>query len=203
MYINRHLEKTILKAEKMFGSVMVCGARQTGKTTFLKKIKPDTLYLTLDDPLLLRSAFEEGASFFKNAPPPVILDEIQYAPNLFHYIKMILDSENKKGQFFLSGSQQFERMKNVSESLAGRVGVFNMPGLSLREINNSDFSVPFLPEQSYFDLHKQHLTENSYGDIWNIIHKGCMPAMHTSADMDWQMFTRPIPELIWKETSES
>lgn len=90
-YINRNVENTINKASKIFSVVLITGARQVGKTTLLKHIAGNIPYLTLDDPILLQSAIEEAGAFFKIAPPPVIVDEIQYAPNLFTYIKMIAD----------------------------------------------------------------------------------------------------------------
>lgn len=188
MYIPRHLEKTIVKIEKMFGSVLISGARQVGKTTLLKRLKPDLPYVTLDDPIMLRSAVEEPGAFFKITPPPLVVDEIQYAPDLFPYIKMITDSEGGKGQFFLSGSQQFRMMKNMSESLAGRIGILNLMGLSLREIEGSPCSEPFIPTEGYFAERRKSLASFSYQKIWEIIHRGCMPAMLANEDMDWQMF---------------
>lgn len=148
MYIKRHLESAILKAEKMFGAILVTGSRQVGKTTLLKSMKPDIAYHTLDDPILLAAAVEESGSFFRAVPPPVFIDEIQYAPGLFPHIKMILDAEKKKGQFYLSESQQFRMMKNVSESLAGRIGILNLMGVSLREMQGVGFDTPFLPTQA-------------------------------------------------------
>jgi hypothetical protein len=138
-YISRHAEATADKAAKMFPVVLITGARQVGKTTLLKHMTSDIPYLTLDDPILLQNAIEEAGSFFKMTPPPVMLDEIQYAPSLFSYIKMSVDESGKKGQFFLTGSQQFNMMKNVSESLAGRIGIINLSGLSLREIKKRCF----------------------------------------------------------------
>jgi predicted AAA+ superfamily ATPase len=92
----------------MFGAVLVTGPHQVGKTTTLKTVTNGIPYLTLDDPILMQAAIEEAGSFFKSTPPPVFVDEIQYAPNLFPYMKMIIDAEKKKGQFYLSGSQRFQ-----------------------------------------------------------------------------------------------
>ena len=89
----------------------------------------------LDDQIVLASAQEESGTFFKDNPPPVFVDEIQKAPSLFSQIKLILDREHKKGQFYMCGSQQFQMMKGVSESLSGRIGLLNLLGFSLREIN--------------------------------------------------------------------
>ncbi len=186
-YINRNIETTINKATKMFSTVLITGARQVGKTTVLKHMKSGISYLTLDDPILLQSALEEAGSFFKTTPPPVIVDEIQYAPNLFSYIKMSADESGKKGQFFLTGSQQFRMMKNVSESLAGRIGIINLLGLSLREIKNDTFNEIFVPTQGYLEKRKMSCKQADYREIWEIIHKGSMPAMYAD-ELDWQMF---------------
>lgn len=186
-YINRNIETTINKAAKMFSTVLITGARQVGKTTLLKHMASDIPYLTLDDPILLQSALEEAGSFFKTTPPPVLVDEIQYAPNLFSYIKMSADESGKKGQFFLTGSQQFKLMKNISESLAGRIGVLNLLGLSLREIKNDTFNESFVPTEEYFAKRKMSIKQTDYKELWEIIHKGSMPAIYAN-ELDWQMF---------------
>ena len=186
-YIYRNIETTIEKAAEMFSTVLITGARQVGKTTLLKQMISDIPYLTLDDPILLLSALEEAGSFFKTTPPPVIVDEIQYAPNLFSYIKMSADDSGKKGQFFLTGSQQLKMMKNVSESLAGRIGIINLLGLSLREIKNDSFNEIFVPTEEYFAKRKMSAKRVNYKEIWEIIHKGSMPGMYAD-ELDWQMF---------------
>ena len=187
VYINRNVETIINKAAEMFPVVLVTGARQVGKTTLLKYLKGDIAYLTLDDPVLLQTALEEPGSFFKATPPPVIVDEIQYAPTLFRYIKMSADESGKKGQFFLTGSQQFRMMKNVSDSLAGRIGIISLLGLSLREIKLDAFNMSFVPTAEYFAKRKPTVKTIGYNEIWRIIHKGSMPAMYAQ-ELDWQMF---------------
>ncbi len=188
MYIPRHIEDTVKRLGAMFGAVLVTGPRQVGKTTMLKTVTSGIPYLTLDDPILMQAAVEEAGSFFKSTPPPVFVDEIQYAPNLFPYMKMIIDAEKKKGQFFLSGSQRFQMLKNVSESLAGRLGIANMLGLSLREIKAVDFKAPFLPTDEYFSERRQKLNTVDYREVWRIIHRGGMPEMCADDNMDWQSF---------------
>jgi predicted AAA+ superfamily ATPase len=188
MYIYRHAEKTVIDIAKMFGAVLVTGPRQVGKTTLLKRITEEFAYVTLDDPIMLQSAREEAGTFFKNTPPPIFVDEIQYAPNLFPYIKMMIDPEHKKGQFYLSGSHRFLMMKDVTESLAGRLGLIELPGLSLREINGIAFDKPFIPTDEYYAERKKDLKETSYKEIWNIIHRGSMPMMHAEKDIDWALF---------------
>ncbi len=188
MYIHRHAEKTVRKTARMFGAVLVTGPRQVGKTTLLKRIAEDFAYVTLDDPIMLQSAREEAGTFFKSSPPPIFVDEIQYAPNLFPYIKMMIDSEHKMGQFYMSGSQSFVMMKDVTESLAGRLGLIELPGLSLREINGVAFDEPFIPTEKYFAERKKDIKETSYKDIWDTIHRGSMPRMHAEKDIDWALF---------------
>jgi uncharacterized protein len=188
MYIKRHMEQTVETISKMFGAVLVTGPRQAGKTTLLKKVAESAGYVTLDDPIMLQSAREEAGTFFKNTPPPVFVDEIQYAPNLFPYIKIIIDSEHKKGQFYMSGSQRFVMMKNVSESLAGRLGLLELLGLSLREIGGVEFNESFIPTDEYFAARRYDLKETSYKDIWKTIFKGSMPQMYAESDFDWTVF---------------
>lgn len=158
-YIARHMEITVNNLSKMFSSLLVTGARQVGKTTLLKHLHSDIPYLTLDDPILLQSALEEPGSFFKTTPPPLMVDEIQYAPNLFTYIKIIADESGKKGQFFLTGSQQFRMMKNVTQSLAGRIGILNLLSLSLREIAGDPFVERFVPTGVFFEKGRKQLRD--------------------------------------------
>jgi len=188
MYIERHAEKTVQQLSEMFGAVLVAGPRQVGKTTMLDKMTGDINKVTLDDPIIRAGAEEESGTFFKDNPPPVFVDEIQKAPALFEQIKMLLDRDRKKGQFYMCGSQQFKMMKGVSESLAGRIGLVTLLGLSLRESCKVSCDIPFVPTTEYFAVRKQDLTNVSYNDVWNIIHRGSMPELRENPDFDWQMF---------------
>lgn len=186
-YIKRSIEKVISKQEEMFKVLLITGSRQVGKTTLLKKIKPNTKYITLDDIFLNQAAVEDPALFLKSNNPPIIIDEVQYAPNLFRYIKILVDEAETETLFYLTGSQQFNLMKNISESLAGRVGILNLLGLSLREIKEIDFHKPFIPTNEYFENRSNYLVDIPYQQIWDIIHKGSMPAMY-SKKSDFDMF---------------
>ncbi len=188
MYIKRHMEASVRKLAKMFGAVLVTGARQVGKTTLLKEVVSGIAYVTLDDPIMLQMAVDEPGTFFKNTPPPLFIDEIQYTPNLFPYIKMDLDKGKKKGQYFMSGSQQFHMMKNVSESLAGRLGILNILGLSLREISGADFNEGFIPTDNYFKARRNSVKDTEYKDIWRVIQRGCMPELYSDPEFDWDVF---------------
>jgi len=134
-YIHRDMEKTLLEASRQFPAIILTGPRQSGKTTLLKHIFSKThRYVSMDDPNLRLMAVSEPSLFFKNYPAPLIIDEIQYTPQLFSTIKKMIDeSGRKKGQFILTGSQNFPLMAGVSESLAGRTAVFSLLSLSFRE----------------------------------------------------------------------
>ncbi len=143
MYVARTLEAFV--ASCRFPVLLVCGARQVGKTTLLQQVsKPSRTYITLDDPLVQSLAREDPALFMQRFSPPVLIDEIQYAPQLLPYIKMAVDRDRTPGQFWLTGSQHFHLMQGASESLAGRVGIVQLLGLSRRERLGQPAG-PFLP----------------------------------------------------------
>ncbi|WP_249289871.1 ATP-binding protein [Bianquea renquensis] len=188
MYIKRHAEKIVQELSQMFGAVLVAGPRQVGKTTMLEKITSDVGYVTLDDPIVRASAEEERGTFFKDNPPPVFVDEIQKAPALFEQIKLYLDRERKKGQFFMCGSQQFKMMKGVSESLAGRIGLVTLLGFSMREEYGIECDAPFLPTEEYLSVRREQLADIAYDEVWRRIHRGPMPELYSNPDFNWQMF---------------
>ncbi len=185
-YIKRDAEEVIKKQEKIFRTILVTGARQVGKTTMLKNLKSNINYITLDDMLLNQAANEDPNLFIKSHTTPIIIDEIQYAPDLLRYIKIEIDNSEQKAMFYLAGSQQFHLMKNVSESLAGRIGILNLLGLSLREIKEIDFHKEFIPTQTYLKEREKYNTKISYNEIWDIIHKGTMPALYQE-ESDFEM----------------
>lgn len=187
-YIARHAENTVARLQKMFGAVLVAGPRQVGKTTMLKRMMKNIRYVSLDDLILRASAREESGTFFRDNPPPVFLDEVQKAPELFSQIKLLLDESGEKGQFFMCGSQQFKMMKGVSESLAGRIGLVTLLGFSLRERCGIAMDQPFLPTDAYFSERQKEHKDIPYDDIWNIIHRGSMPELCENPDFDWQLF---------------
>jgi len=188
MYIKRHIENAVLERAKMKGAVVVTGARQVGKTTLIENLKPDITKITFDDLLTRRRAAEEPSVFFDFNPPPVFIDEVQYAPVIFHYIKILLDKSRNKGDFFLTGSQSFELMQNVTESLAGRAGILELLGLSLREINEESWTKPFIPTLEYLKARKAGKPPFSVSRVWEIIHRGCMPELVANPDFKWQEF---------------
>ena len=138
-YYKRQLEAKILKANEGFPVVLLTGARQVGKSTMLRHLSDSNrTYVSLDDPTIRLSAQSNPETFFDIYQPPVLVDEIQYAPELFPYIKIIVDQRNEAGLFWLTGSQIFQLMKNVQESLAGRVAVLNLFPLAQSELLHKD-----------------------------------------------------------------
>ena len=184
-YISRALEDRLYKYEKTYKSILVTGARQVGKSTLLKKAFPDRRYVSLDDPFLEQQAREAGGMFLTLNAPPVTIDEVQRAKELFRYIKIKCDESEEKGLFFLSGSQPFHLMQNVSESLSGRIGIIELSGLSMRECMRDAFNSHFLPTMEYVIERKKTLKKRE--NIWEIIHLGGYPELQ-DADKEWNAF---------------
>lgn len=185
MYISRHIEKALRKARETFKAVLVTGPRQVGKSTLLKKAYPEQNYITFDDPILLSETKREPGLFFRNNDTPITLAEVQYISDLFPYIKIECDKDDENGKFALTGSQQYSLMQNVSESLAGRVAILELPGLSLREMQGIEFNKPFIPSEEYLKQRKKYYLPEE--DIWSVIHRGAYPAL-ANTDVDWQLF---------------
>lgn len=176
MYISRIIESKLKYLSEHFRVVMVCGARQVGKTTLLNRIREENKqiqYVTLDYPRLRILAREDPELFLQQYQTPLIIDEIQYAPELLPYIKIRVDEADQNGLYYLTGSQVFYMMKNVSESLAGRVGILSMYSLSRAEIEGR-ISVPFLPNRI-----KAMESKDTVIDIFEKIYRGGMPRMIT------------------------
>lgn len=135
MYIHRDCEKTLKKASSTFPSIVLTGPRQSGKSTLLKYLFGKShAYFTFDDPLIRDKAAADPRLFLENSGDKLILDEIQYVPELTSYMKMLIDQErNIKGRFILTGSQRFHLIKNLGDSLAGRVGIFELLPFNLSE----------------------------------------------------------------------
>ena len=187
MYINRHIKNVIDEYTKDFPVVMITGPRQIGKSTVLMTAYPNIPYQTLDDTFVLEQMHVDGKGYIKSLGTPVIFDEIQRAPKSFLDFKLIVDSNRKPGMYIFTGSQKLELMKGASESLAGRVGVLNMLGLSNREIYNDCFYQPFLPNTEYFSERKPAFHFNNK-ELWKRIHRGSMPELYKNAGMNWERY---------------
>jgi len=187
MYVKRTLEEVVLKASKLFPVVLITGPRQVGKTTMLKKLTGnDRNYVTLDSPINREMAKTDPELFLQRFKPPVIIDEIQYAPELLPFIKIYVDENKQNGDFWITGSQVFHTMKNVSESLAGRIAVIQMQGLSSSEIEGVD-GMPFVMDH---DILLKRLKSHSKKDlraVYERIFTGSMPLAY-SGDFDKDMY---------------
>ena len=138
MWIERTISKTILSCSEESPTLVLVGARQTGKTSILQNLFKTAAYVTLDDPLDAEEAEQNPASFLSRIGSPVLIDEVQYAPSLFRHLKKVIDAKRDlNGRYFLTGSQRFEMMKEVSESLAGRIRLIELLTLSLQELQEA------------------------------------------------------------------
>lgn len=167
--IKREISQKLKNLSDTRKVVLITGARQVGKSTLVKELcEKDRTYITLDDLNLRELAQNDPKLFLMNYPGRLIIDEVQYAPNLFPYIKMEVDNSNEKGKYWLTGSQKFELMKDVSESLAGRLSILELSSLSFAEKKGFE-SKPFNPAKI------ENRREFDYNEIFTHIFKGGMP----------------------------
>jgi len=192
VYYTRTLEKYFIQASHQFPVTLVTGARQVGKTTFLQHlIRDNRTYVTLDDPLVLNLAKNDPALFMQRFPAPLLIDEIQYAPELLPYIKMESDKRHKSGLYWLTGSQQFHLMKGVSESLAGRVGIVQLLGFSRRElIGQGKTAAPFIPSPREIARRLDSGGTISLKELYKIIWRGSFPAIAIAKNDELALFYR-------------
>lgn len=180
MYIHRHLEPKFLKMSNFFKVVLVTGARQVGKTTMLKHLSENRTYVSLDDIDTLTLAKEDPKLFFMRYRPPIIIDEVQKAPELFPYIKILCDESEKTGLFWLTGSEQFSMMKNVTESLAGRIGIMTLYPLSMNEINDVTFDTPLNFSLDSLVKREKQAKPFNLNSVFSQIWKGGMPQVQNA-----------------------
>lgn len=190
MYITRNIEQTINRISNQFKVLLLTGARQVGKTTLLKHLAQGSgrTYVTLDDLAVRSLALSDPALFLQRYTPPLLIDEIQYAPQLLSYIKMYADNGAHNGDIWLTGSQRLPLMQGVTESLAGRVGIIDLQGLSANEINGKDNTEPFLPEVELLFNRINKANKQSLKEIYKLIWQGSMPAMYNGGEQDWQSY---------------
>ena len=187
MYIKRHVETAIEKSFSAFPAILITGPRQVGKSTLLLNKFKSITNITLDNPLQLLSLNQDPIEFFKFHGTPLIIDEVQRAPECFSVLKYMIDSDRRAGMYILTGSQKYALMKGVSESLAGRIGIIDMLGLSNREIYGDSFDQPFLPTSDYL-LNRQTIIDLSVKELWERIHLGSMPELYANEHMDWEQY---------------
>lgn len=186
MYIPRQAENLVNQMISMFKVVLVTGPRQVGKTTMLKHLLGKAYsYVTLDDINALEVAKSDPKLFFLNHPGKIIIDEVQNAPELFQEIKRLVDQSDETGTIVLTGSQTFPLMNNVSETLAGRIAILELNGLSVREIKGDSFTKPVVPDEHYLNSVR---VNTAVAELWEIIHRGSMPELYRNRMMDWQLY---------------
>lgn len=192
MYIDRHLEEQVLDASRYYPVVMVCGQRQVGKSTMLNHIKEQNRrYVTLDDRNARRLAENDPALFFETYGSPLLIDEFQRVPDILLEIKRIvdqkaLDGEDNSGMFWLTGSQKFKMMQGVSESLAGRVSIFDMASLSTAELEERPASL-FHPDLDSIHERLKYSKPKNIHQVYEDIFRGGMPKLR-STDLDRERF---------------
>ena len=208
-YINRDMEETFLQVSKQFKVVLVTGPRQVGKTTMMKKLMDGTKrkYVSLDDMALRDLAKNDPKTFIDIYSPPVFIDEVQYAPELFSYVKIQVDNRQQPGDYWMSGSQVFRLMRGISESLAGRVGLLDLFPLSQNEIYNKKKCIPL-------SLGFESLAQRAEGiptatpiDIFTRIYNGGMPQIIVegtdSRDRFYESYVRTYLERDVRDLSGS
>ena len=190
-YISRHVENRILELSKSYSAILVTGPRQAGKTTMLRLLaeteNKGREYITLDDLTNRDMAKNDPALFLQMHKPPVLIDEVQYAPELFTYIKIYIDEHHNPGDFWMTGSQIFRLMRGVQESLAGRVALLHMSPMSQREIIGAK-SVPFSVNFDLLLEESKQIIPVPVNDVYERIWRGSMPGIVSGLYTDRDMY---------------
>jgi len=188
-----------------FKAVLVTGARQVGKTTMLRHLSEEAsrTYVTMDNLMARELAKSDPVLFFQTYKPPIIIDEVQYAPELFSQIKILCDESEETGLFWLTGSQQFSMMKNVRETLAGRVGVLELFSLTKNEKDNLIFDNA--QDFSFQTLHARQAksTKNDIVSVFDHIWRGGMPqAVNADAELLQEYWGAYINSYVMRDVAE-
>jgi len=205
-YISRDLERKFNRMNEFFKVVLVTGARQVGKTTMLKHLSENQnrTYVTLDNTMARHLAKTDPGLFFQTYKPPVIIDEVQYAPELFGQIKIICDDINEPGLFWLTGSQQYQMMKNVRESLAGRIGILNLYSMSQSEIDKVFFDDDLDFSFACLSARQAKTTKNDVIHVFEHIWRGGMPQiLYADAEQRHEYFQSYINSYLMRDVVES
>jgi predicted AAA+ superfamily ATPase len=185
--IKRHIAPVVERRSRNSKAILLTGPRQVGKSTLYRHLFGDVQQVTFDDDLLLAQAEEDMNLFLLNNPCPLMIDEVQKCPTIFNKLKILLDNTDSYGNFYLTGSQKLQLMEGVSESLAGRVSVIELEGLSLREIYNVPFTKHFVPTPEYI-RERESAVKNYRKDLWQTIHRGSYPELYSNPGKEWGDF---------------
>ena len=190
-YISRHMEQRILELSRSYSAILLTGPRQAGKTTMLRELaRKENIgrdYVTLDDLAERDMAKNDPALFLQLHKPPVLIDEVQYAPELFTYIKIHIDKNHHPGDFWMTGSQIFRLMRGVQESLAGRVALLHMSPMSQREITGAP-CVPFTTELERLLAERERLRPVATPELFSRLWRGSMPGLISGQYPDRNIF---------------
>lgn len=202
--IKRHSEQVLERYYNSFPTVLITGARQTGKSTLLKNsnISSSFEYITFDDPYMVLSVKNDAKTFLELHESPVIFDEIQYVKKIFPFIKIRVDENRRNGMYLLTGSQQFELMKDVSESLAGRIGIITLAGISLRERFNETYYQPFIPTKEFIFFRRKSKVNLKQTELWRIIQEGSYPEIVTKNILPEDFYTSYIKTYIERDVRQ-
>lgn len=185
--IKRHIESVVDRRAKNSKAILLTGPRQVGKSTLFKYLFDKANKVTFDDDLLLAQVEEDMNLFLLNNPCPLMIDEVQKCPSIFNKIKIVLDNTDEYGNFYLTGSQKLQLMEGVSESLAGRVSIVELEGLSLREIYDVPFNKHFIPTAEYIK-ERESAIKSYRKNLWETIHRGSYPELYSNPEREWTDF---------------
>ena len=188
MYIKRHMEDTFLHMSGFFKAVLVTGARQVGKTTMLRHLGKDRTYVSMDNAENRELARQDPQLFFMRYKPPIIIDEVQKAPELFPYIKIMCDNSDERGLFWLTGSEQFSLMSKVRESLAGRIGIMTLYPLSYAEYKGVKFASPLRFDMQSLLEREKSAPPMDLTDRFEFIWRGGMPALKNADNKEHYLY---------------
>ena len=192
MYITRHMEKPVMELNEQYPVLLLTGPRQVGKTTMLEHLieveGKGRKKVSLDDLTLRELAKTDPKMFFQLYQPPLLIDEVQYAPELFPYIKIMVDERHQPGDFWLTGSQLFKMMEGVQESLAGRVALLHLSPLSQSEIIKRPPEPPFSLELPLLSERQNGRQMLNTPEVFQRIHQGGMPALVTGTYSNASIF---------------
>ena len=205
-YCTRELERKFLKMNGFFKAILVTGARQVGKTTMLKHLAEgtDRTYVSLDNSLARDLAKNDPVLFFQTYKPPILIDEVQKAPELFEQIKIICDGSEDKGLFWLTGSQQYGMMKNVRETLAGRVGILTLYSFSQREKSGLDLETELDFSLAALQARQKKVGKNDIVKVFRHIWEGGMPqAIGADEELRAEYYNSFIDSYLMRDVADA